>query len=89
MALDTRIPVYLERMQYCLARNAPAMQIIPDGTGKVRLGTLVRLPDGAEVELCGEGFDDHTAKVLWHGASYYVFREDLQSGWQALAACAS
>ncbi|MBV8896862.1 MAG: hypothetical protein JO051_10160 [Acidobacteriaceae bacterium] len=86
MAVDTRIPVYLDGMHYRLARNAPAMQITPDGSGKLRLGTLIRLPDGAEVEVCGEGFDDCTAKVVWHGSSYYVFRDDLQSSLQALAA---
>jgi hypothetical protein len=78
LAPDTQISVDLHKLQYCLAKNAPAMQIIPDGTGKLRLGTLVRLPEGAEVEVCGEGFDDRTAKVVWEGSSYYVFLEDLQ-----------
>jgi hypothetical protein len=85
LALDTQIPVYLDKMQYCLARNAPAMQIIPDGSGKLRLGALVRLPDGAEVEICGEGFDDRTAKIIWQGSSYYVFLDDLQVNRQPLA----
>jgi hypothetical protein len=89
LALDTQIPVDLHRMHYCLAKNAPAMQIIPDGTGKLRLGTLVRLPDGAEVEICGEGFDDRTVKVVWEGTTYYVFLDDLGSNWPLVAAMAS
>ena len=79
-ALDSR------NTQYCLAKNAPAMQIVPDETGKLRLGTLTRLPEDACVELCGEGFDDRTAKVIWGGSTYYVFRDDLQSNIPAVSA---
>jgi hypothetical protein len=71
---------------YCLAKNAPAMQILPDETGKLRLGTLTRLPEDARVELCGEGFDDRTAKVIFGGSTYYVFRDDLQSSFPAVSA---
>ena len=71
---------------YCLAKNAPAMQIIPDETGKLRLGTLTRLPEEAQVELCGEGFDDRTAKVTWGGSTYYVFRDDLLSDYSRASA---
>jgi hypothetical protein len=79
LVINTEIPVdSREETHYCLAKNAPAMQIIPDGSGKLRLGALVRLPEGAEVEVCGEGFDNRTAKVLWEGATYYVFLDDLQ-----------
>lgn len=62
------------------------MQIIPDDNGKLRLGTLIRLPDGAEVEICGEGFNDRTAKVRLGGATYYVFLDDLRSSLTGLAA---
>ena len=80
MPLDSR-----ER-RYCLAKNAPAIQIIPDGSGKLRLGTLVRLPEGAEVQICGEGFDRQTAKVIWEGSSYYVFLDDLRLTHAAISA---
>lgn len=87
------MPADLRENHYCLAKNAPAMQIVPDGSGKLRLGTLVRLPEGAEVEICGEGFDRQTAKVIWEGSSYYVFLDDLRlRGTAAFAAgvrCAS
>ena len=63
---------------FFLAKNAPAIQIVPDENGRLRLGTLIRLPEGAEVEICGEGFDDRTAKVRCGGSTYYLFREDLQ-----------
>jgi hypothetical protein len=62
------------------------MQVMPDAAGKLRLGTLIRLPDGADVEICGEGFNERTAKVLWGGCTYYVFLDDLQSSLTGLAA---
>jgi hypothetical protein len=64
------------------------MQIIPDDKGKLRLGTLIRLPDGAEVEVCGEGFNDRTAKVILGESTYYVFVDDLQSNLNGLTASA-
>lgn len=88
MAPETEHPVDLHQLQYCLAKNAPVMQILPDGNGKLRLGTLVRLPDGAEVKICGEGFDNRTAKVTWEGSTYYVFLDDLRMSRHRLtAAC--
>lgn len=85
MVMDTPISVNLRKMHYSLAKNAPAMQIVPDANGKLRLGTLIRLPDGAEVEVCGEGYNDHTTKVLWEGSTYYVFRDDLRASRPPLA----
>lgn len=86
MLLGTPFSVESRITHYCLAKNAPAMQVIPDGSGKLRIGTLIRLPDGAEVQVCGEGFDNLTAKVVWEGSTYYVFRDDLQSNCAGLAA---
>ena len=86
MLFGTAFSVESPDKQYSLAKNAPAMQLMPDGTGKLRLSTLIRLPDGAEVKLCGEGYNDRTAKVLWEGATYYVFRDDLQSTARLVAA---
>lgn len=79
MLFGTPFSVESRNKHFALAKNAPAMQLMPDGSGKLRMGTLIRLPDGAEVELCGEGYNDRTAKVLWEGATYYVFRDDLES----------
>ena len=75
--------------QYSLAKNAHAMQIVPDDNGKLRLGTLIRLPDEADVQICGEGFNDRTAKVILGGSTYYVFLDDLRSSLTGLAAALS
>ncbi|HZS56017.1 MAG TPA: hypothetical protein VFA65_16560 [Bryobacteraceae bacterium] len=56
------------------------MQILRDASGKLRLGTLIKLPEEAEVEICGEGYNDRTTKVCWEGATYYVFSDDLRTG---------
>ncbi len=44
----------------------------------MRLGTIVQLPEGAQVHVCGEGFDDRTTKVSWEGGFYYIFLEDVE-----------
>lgn len=64
---------------YVLSKNTSAIQIIPDGYGRTRIGTLLRLPEGARVEVNGEGFDNRTVRVAWEGNSYYVFQEDLEN----------
>jgi hypothetical protein len=63
---------------YVLPKNTCAIQIIPDGYDRTRMGTLLRLPEGARIEVNGEGFDARTIRVAWEGNSYYVFREDLE-----------
>lgn len=63
-----------------LPKNTSAIQIIPDGYDRIRMGTLLQLPEGARVEINGEGFDDRTVRIAWEGSSYYAFREDLEAG---------
>ena len=52
---------------------------MPDASGKLRLGAMSRLPEGAELTVCGEGFDAQTAKVCWEGGYYYIFLEDVEN----------
>ena len=63
---------------YVLPRNVPAIQVLPDELGRIRMGTIVKLPEGAEVADCGEGFDDRTRKVSWQGGFYYIFTDDME-----------
>jgi hypothetical protein len=62
-----------------LPKNTSAIQIIPDGYNRIRMGTLLQLPEGARVEINGEGFDDRTVRIAWEGNCYYAFREDLEA----------
>jgi hypothetical protein len=47
--------------------------------GAARAGLHRELPEGARLLVCGAGFDEHTAKVLWKGHYYFVYARDLSS----------
>ncbi len=64
---------------YVLPKFVSAIQILPsDESGSTRLGLLTQLPEGAEIEMSGPGFNDDTLRVKCGNALYYVFLEDLQ-----------
>ena len=62
---------------YVLARNIPAIQIVPDGE-RDRLGLMTHLPVSAELQAWGGGFDPQTIKVRCNGVFYFVFLQDLE-----------
>ena len=45
--------------------------------GAPRAGSRHELPQGAELLVCGVGFDEHTVKVLWNGHYYFVYASRL------------
>jgi hypothetical protein len=64
---------------YRLARNVSAIPILfTPSEGCSPLGLITQLPEGAQIDIGGPGFNDHTVKVRCGGASYYVFLEDLE-----------
>lgn len=63
---------------YLLPKNTSAIQTFQDGEGRLRMGTLIQLPEGAKVEMSGDGFDGRTARITWEGVSYFIFRDDIQ-----------
>ena len=63
---------------YILPKIVSAIQVLPsEETGSTRLGLLTQLPEGAEIEIGGAGFNDRTLRVRCGTASYYVFLDDL------------
>jgi len=54
-----------------------AIQITPTENGQRRLGVLSRLPAGTMLHICGDGFDERTAKVCVNGQYYFVFRHEI------------
>ena len=63
-----------------LSKPVAAIQVLPAReNGGLRLGLLSRLPAGAVLHICGDGFDERTTKVLADGQHYFVFREEI--GW--------
>jgi hypothetical protein len=66
-------------MLHYLPRVVSAIQIHPsDDCGSEHLGLITQLPQGAEIELGGPGFNDQTIQVRCGSASYYVFLDDLE-----------
>ena len=63
-----------------LPKKTSAIPLIPDRDGRIQLGTLLQLPEGARVEFNGEGFNPQTARVVWEGTSYYIFLDDIEQG---------
>ncbi|MGC2657793.1 MAG: hypothetical protein WA324_07430 [Bryobacteraceae bacterium] len=64
---------------YFLSRNIAAIQVEPYGRESSRLGVITQLPEGAELDPCGDGFDERTIKVKWQGSCYFVFLQDLEA----------
>jgi hypothetical protein len=72
-----------------LSEEILATELIPNRTGGMQLSPLSSLPKGTEIEICGEGFNDRTAKVRWRGRFYFVFLQDLENqSSRAECACA-
>ena len=64
---------------YVLPKIVSAIPILPsDESGSLRLGLLTQLPESAEIEIGGPGFNDSTIRVKCGAASYYVFLDDLE-----------
>jgi hypothetical protein len=64
---------------YVLPKIVSAIQVLPsDDSGAARLGLLIQLPEGAEIEIGGPGFNDKTIRVRCGNAAYYVFLDDLE-----------
>jgi hypothetical protein len=73
------LPVIPFEKTYVLAHSVVAIQIVPGGfEAAPQLGLMTRLPEGAEVDLRGPGFDDLTVRVRCGGQAYYVFMDDLE-----------
>ena len=63
---------------YTLSDDIVAMELVPAVTGEPRLGPLSKIPEGAEIECCGEGFNERIVKARWRGKFYFVFLQDLE-----------
>lgn len=67
-ALDARI----------LSDRISAIQVTTTYHGQGPLGTITQLPKSAELEICGDGFNERTIKVCCQNSFYFVFREDIE-----------
>lgn len=71
-----------------LSKCISAVQLVPreDGRGNGMMGLISQLGPGTVVEICGEGFSEHTAKIRSNGQYYFVFLCDVESMPAAAAA---
>lgn len=69
---------------HVLRGGIPALQLVALDNGRARWGPMVRLPAGAELMPCGEGFDDQTLRVRFGDSFYVVFQKDLDSSKEAI-----
>lgn len=63
--------------QITLSKDVTAIEIEPEADGGRRCGLFLRLPKGAELRICGSGFNDRSATVDFHGRLYFVFLQDI------------
>ena len=58
--------------EWILTRSIPGIEApLVDSTS--RAGPYHDLPAGAQLLICGGGFDEHTIKVLWENKYYFVY----------------
>lgn len=46
--------------------------------GDLRYAGISELPKGAQVEMCGKGFNERTVKLQWQGQFFFAFAQDLE-----------
>lgn len=71
-----------------LSKVIAAINIRETEDGHTRLGLIAQLPTGAQLEVCGEGFNERTLKVRWEDRFYFVFVHDVEAKPKALKASA-
>jgi hypothetical protein len=60
-----------------LSKTIAAVNICKGDDGSARMGLIAQLPKGADLEICGEGFNERTLKVRWENQLYFVFSQDI------------
>lgn len=61
-------------LQKCIS----AIPITLGKGGRPKLAPMAMLPEGAALEICGNGFNELTVTAHWAGKSYFVFRQDIR-----------
>ncbi len=61
-----------------LLKNLAAIHVFHTEDGMQHSSAILQLPKGAELYVCGPGFNLRTAKVEFRGEFYFVFLQDIQ-----------
>jgi hypothetical protein len=62
---------------YTLSRKIAAIQLVEKGCGEAQLGIVSQLLPGAQLHVCGNGFNEQTVKVRCQSGFYFVFLQDI------------
>lgn len=76
-ALKSNISDEISR-RVMLPKQVSAMQLLSGDAVPAKLGLITQLPSGAVVDICGDGFNERTAKVRYRECYFFVFLQDLQ-----------
>jgi hypothetical protein len=60
-----------------LRETIAVIRVAANGSDR-RFAGYSELPKGAEVDVCGEGFNERSVTVRWHGQLFFVYRQDLE-----------
>jgi hypothetical protein len=63
--------------RYRLTDAVTAFAFFTDNLGIERYGPVCELPEGANLEICGAGFNQRTVKARYGNCYYHVFSRDL------------
>jgi hypothetical protein len=66
-----------QQQTYTLSKKIAAIQLAPSLSGAARLGIVSQLLPGAQLHLCGNGFNEQTVKVRCESAFFFVFLQDI------------
>lgn len=77
-ALRKGIVVMRVHQRVKLPKNIAAIHLRAAEDGEPRLGYVSPIPQGAELRVCGGGFNTRTVKVNWNGGFYFVFLQDIE-----------
>jgi len=62
-----------------LSKAISALEIVRRENVTGYFGVLAQIPKGSTLEICGNGFNERTYRVLCGNRLYFVFRQDLGS----------
>lgn len=60
-----------------LQKCVSAIPITLGKDGQSEMAPIAMLPEGAALQICGDGFDDLTVRAQCEGQAYFVFRQDV------------
>jgi hypothetical protein len=68
---------------YKLSSAITAFAAFPGAYESCRCGPVCELPEGADLEICGAGFNHRTVSVRYGDRSYHIYWRDLASATQS------